>query len=129
MGSIVSTAAASELPGPVSIAIVSMPPPKVKSRPGCTVVAKPETSEELHAILAGFVGPTRSEEGCINYDFHVDANDPCVFMFYENWRSKAEFERHLAKPHLKPLFERLEELLARPVEIKNYVMLSKLAPW
>ena len=32
-----------------------------------TVVAKPETREELHATLSGFVEPTRAEEGCINY--------------------------------------------------------------
>ena len=92
-----------------------------------TVVSKPETREELHAILSGFVEPTRAEEGCINYDFHVDPGDPCTFMFYENWRSKSDLDSHLATPHLKPLFDRLDELLAKPVEIKNYVMLSEPA--
>ena len=92
-----------------------------------TVVAKPETREELHKILSGFVEPTRAEVGCINYDFHVDPADPCVFMFYENWRSKDDLDRHLAMPHLKPLLGRLDQLLARPVEIRNYVMLSQLA--
>ncbi|MEW6630250.1 MAG: antibiotic biosynthesis monooxygenase, partial [Pseudomonadota bacterium] len=37
-----------------------------------TVVAKTETREELQEILSRFVEPTRAEEGCINYDFHVD---------------------------------------------------------
>jgi quinol monooxygenase YgiN len=92
-----------------------------------TVVAKPETREELSAILAALVEPTRAEDGCINYDFHVDPDDPCVFMFYENWRSKSDLDRHLGTPHLKPLFDRLDELLARPVEIKNYMMLSRPA--
>ena len=92
-----------------------------------TVVAKPETREELQKILSGFVEPTRAEEGCINYDFHVDPADPCVFMFYENWRSKDDLDRHLAMPHLKPLFDRLDQLLARPVEIRNFVMLSRVA--
>ena len=90
-----------------------------------TLVAKPETREELQMILAGFVEPTRTEEGCINYDLHVDPDDPCTFVFYENWRSKADLDRHLAAPHLKPLFSRLDELLARPVGIKSYVMLSE----
>ena len=92
-----------------------------------TVVAKPETREELQAILSSFVEPTRAEDGCINYDFHVDPADPCVFMFYENWRSKDDLDRHLAMPHLKPLFGRLDQLLARPVSIQNYVMLSQMA--
>jgi quinol monooxygenase YgiN len=93
-----------------------------------TVVAKPETRDELREILSGFVGPTRAEQGCINNDFHIDPDDPCVFMFCENWRSKADLDRHLAMPHLKPLFDRLDTLLARPIEIKNYVMLSDQTP-
>lgn len=92
-----------------------------------TVVAKPETREELREILSGFVASTRAEPGCINYDFHVDPADPCVFVFYENWRSKDDLDLHLASPHLKPLFGRLDQLLAQPVEIRNIVMLSKMA--
>ncbi|CDX14112.1 conserved hypothetical protein [Mesorhizobium plurifarium] len=92
-----------------------------------TIVAKPETREELQAILSGFVEPTRAEEGCINYDFHVDAADLCVFMFYENWRSKDDLDRHLAMPHLKPLFGRLDDLVARPVDVRRFVMLSRMA--
>jgi len=89
------------------------------------VVAKDETREEVRRILAAQVTPTRAESACINYDFHVDANDPNVFMFYENWRSKADLDAHLEAPHLQPLFSRLDELLARPVEIKFYEMLSE----
>ena len=96
--------------------------------PGCTiigtVVAKPDTREELQAILAAQVDPTRAEEGCINYDFHVDASDPCVFVFYENWRSQEDLDNHLTKPHLKPLFDRQGELLARPVDIRHLTMIS-----
>ena len=88
------------------------------------VVAKDETREELREILNAQIAPTRAEPGCINYDFHVDAEDPNVFMFYENWRSKDDLDAHLKAPHLKPLFGRLDELLARPVEIKFYEMLS-----
>ncbi|MER8589986.1 MULTISPECIES: putative quinol monooxygenase [unclassified Mesorhizobium] len=92
-----------------------------------TVVAKPETREELQKILSSFVEPTRVEDGCINYDLHVDPVDPCVFMFYENWRSKDDLNRHLAMPHLKPLFGRLDDLVARPVDVRRFVMLSHIA--
>lgn len=89
------------------------------------VVAKDGTRAELREILAAQVGPTRAEGGCINYNFHVDTKDPNVFMFYENWRSKSDLDAHLQTPHLQPLFGRLEELLARPVEITFYEMLSE----
>jgi quinol monooxygenase YgiN len=92
-----------------------------------TVVAKPETREELERLLAAQVAPTRAEPGCLNYDFHADAEDPCTFVFYENWRSQADLDAHLAMPHLRPLFSQIERLLARPVDIRHLTMLSEMA--
>ena len=92
-----------------------------------TVTARPETRDELHELLTAQVAPTRAEEGCINYDYHVDAADPCAFVFYENWIDKAALDAHLAMPHLQPLFSQLGRLLARPVDIRPLTMLSRPA--
>ena len=89
-----------------------------------TVTARPETRVELEDLLMAQVKPTRAEAGCINYDFHVDAADPCVFVFYENWTSRSALDTHLAMPHLLPLFSQLDRLLARPVDIRPMSMLS-----
>ena len=92
-----------------------------------TVTARPETREELQALLAAQVAPTRAEAGCLNYDFHADASDPCIFVFYENWRSQVDLDAHMGMPHLAPLFTQLDRLLARPVEIRHLTRLSPLA--
>ena len=92
-----------------------------------TVTARPDTRAELAALLAAQVAPTRAEPGCLNYDYPVDAADPCCFVFYENWRTQADLDAHLAMPHLAPLFLQLDRLLARPVEIRHLVMLSDMA--
>jgi quinol monooxygenase YgiN len=92
-----------------------------------TVTARPETREELAALLQAQVAPTRAEAGCINYDFHCDASDPSVFVFYENWTSRAALDAHLEMPHLKPLFTQLDRLLACPVDIRPLTMLSDRA--
>ena len=91
-----------------------------------TVTARPETRAELHALLTAQVTPTRAEPGCINYDFHVDAADPCIFVFYENWTSRAALDTHLAMPHLQPLFSQLDRLLAVAVDIRPLTMLSAM---
>lgn len=90
-----------------------------------TVTARPDTREELLALLAAQVAPTRAEAGCIDYDFHTDAADPCVFVFYENWTDRAALDAHLAMPHLQPLFSQLDRLLACPVDIRPLIMLSE----
>ena len=92
-----------------------------------TVTARPETRAELLTLLQAQVAPTRAEDGCINYDFHVDAADPCVFVFYENWTDRAALDAHLAMPHLQPLFSQLDRLLACPVDIRPLTMLSEWA--
>lgn len=89
-----------------------------------TVTARPDTREELLALLHAQVAPTRAEGGCINYDFHVDAADPCVFVFYENWTDRAALDAHLAMPHLRPLLSQIDRLLACPVEIRPLTLLS-----
>lgn len=92
-----------------------------------TVTARPETREELASQLAAQVAATRAEEGCINNDSHVDAADPCVFVFYENRTDRAALDTHLAMPHLQPQFSQLERLLACPVDIRPLAMLSDWA--
>jgi quinol monooxygenase YgiN len=98
------------------------------TKPGCTiigtVVAKPEKRDELMRILAAQVAPTRAEPGCINYDFHCDKADPNIFVFYENFVSKEALEDHLKMLHLEPLMDRMDELLAEPVNIRYLEMLS-----
>lgn len=89
-----------------------------------TVIARPECRTELEELLHGQVEPTRAEPGCINYDFHVDAADPCVFVFYENWTSQAALDTHLKMPHLAPLMSQIDRLLAVPVDIRHLTMLS-----
>jgi quinol monooxygenase YgiN len=98
------------------------------TKPGCTiigtVVAKPDKRDELMRILAAQVAPTRAELGCINHDFHCDESDPNTFAFYENFVSKEAHEEHLKKAHLKPLIDRLDELLSEPVNIRHLEMRS-----
>jgi quinol monooxygenase YgiN len=65
-----------------------------------------------------------AEPGCINYDFHVDAADPFVFLFCENWTDRAALDAHLAMPQIQPLFSQLDRLLACPVDIRPLTMLS-----
>ena len=67
--------------------------------PRCTLTAtlqgRPEKRKELMALLESFVPRSRAEKGCIDYHFHVGADDPNVFYFYENWTSRADLDVHL----------------------------------
>lgn len=56
--------------------------------------------EETKAVLTGLIAPTRAEPGCLEYWLHQDNDDPEEFMFYENWTSRAAWDKHMELPHL-----------------------------
>ena len=93
-----------------------------------TVVARfrsrPGAEEKLKAELLSLVAPSRADRGCINYDLHQSPDDPALFMFHEDWTSREALDAHLATPHLDAFDERTKDLLAEPVEITFWEMIS-----
>ena len=95
----------------------------------CTVIAcfyaKPEKALELEKILQNFVVQTRQESGCVNYDLHKSNDDPNVFVFYENWRSREDWDVHNQRPFLTSFLEKRTDYLTKEIEVTTYTMLSE----
>lgn len=75
------------------------------------ITAKPGCEDQVRQGLLGLVGPTLKERGCLNYDLHVDNDDPAVFAFHENWESEADLDRHLESDHIKAFQKAGEEII------------------
>jgi quinol monooxygenase YgiN len=86
------------------------------------VKAKPGMEETAKQELLALVGPTRKEEGCINYDLHQSPDHKGHFRFYENWTSKELLDRHLQSAHVKRFIAKVDQLLAEPPEITLWEM-------
>jgi quinol monooxygenase YgiN len=86
--------------------------------------AKPSMEEEVKKELMGLVAPSRTDKGCINYDLHQSVDDPCLFVFYENWESKSDLDAHLGLPHVQAALGKVGPLLAEPPEL---TLLKKLS--
>ena len=43
---------------------------------------------------------TRTEAGCISYEFFADINQPGRMLLFEEWESRDALDAHLASPHL-----------------------------
>ena len=87
--------------------------------------ARPGSEEETHDLLLSLVAPTLEEDGYIDYLLHRSNDDPGLFLYYENWRSKEDLDEHLAMPHLTTLFEKKDYLLAEPIDVKLFTMTSQ----
>ncbi|NTV57372.1 MAG: antibiotic biosynthesis monooxygenase [Deltaproteobacteria bacterium] len=88
------------------------------------VKAKAGMEEPVRNELMALVSPTRSEVGCVNYDLHQSEEDKSLFMFYENWDSMEDLERHRGSAHLKAFREKAGGLLEKPIEVTLFKMVS-----
>jgi len=86
--------------------------------------AKPGQEANLRQELLALIPTTRQEPGCINYDLHQATDDPCSFLFHENWTNKQLLDDHLNRPHLKALLAKADALLAEPPRITLWEMIG-----
>ena len=88
------------------------------------IKARPGQEAALREVLLTLPGPTRQEAGCINYDLHEHASEHGWFVFHENWRSKADLDRHLATPHVTAALAKAGPLLAEPPRIHLWTRIA-----
>lgn len=68
-----------------------------------SIRAKAGHSRVLGNRLLQMVEATRKEPGCLEYAIHVSKQDPELWCFYENWRSKADLQVHFETPGFKAM--------------------------
>ena len=85
-----------------------------------TLEAKSGKEVELERELFALTQTTLEEEGCINYDLLRALQTPGKFVFYENWASQEDFDRHVAADHTKAFLAKAQGLLAKPAQIEPY---------
>ena len=66
----------------------------------------------LEAELRALIGPTRKEEGCLQYDLHRGADHPGTYLFHEVWESREHHVAHTRTPHFLRWNARKDALLA-----------------
>jgi quinol monooxygenase YgiN len=81
------------------------------------IKAKPGKESQVREALLSLVAPSRKDAGCLNYDLHQALDNPALFLFHENWTSKAHLDQHLQKPEFQAVLARVGQLAAEPPQI------------
>ena len=84
------------------------------------ITAKKGKERETLAGLQGLVTSTLKEEGCINYDLHVSAEEEGVFLFYENWASYDLWQKHMESDHIKAFKEVAVDFIGGETELSTW---------
>lgn len=64
------------------------------------ITAVPGKEELVRNALEKLIPPTRAEAGCLQYDLHVDNENPGFFLFFENWENRELWQDHMASAHI-----------------------------
>lgn len=61
------------------------------------------TREDIAALthaISAMEAASRSEQGCLDYTFSIELNDPEVIRITEKWDSLEALKAHFATPHM-----------------------------
>jgi len=81
------------------------------------VRAKAGKEDALREVTLPLVGQVRAEPNNLLYFLHEDRQAPGHFVFYEIFKTQADFEAHNATPHVQAWFARLPELAEGGVKV------------
>ncbi|WP_310619526.1 putative quinol monooxygenase [Flexibacterium corallicola] len=84
------------------------------------VRVKSDAIQEAKDVLGALAIGSRTEAGCVSYDYFQSEDDASVFISVEQWRSVEAEEEHWNTPHLKTALESLAPLLEGEAVINKY---------
>ena len=70
----------------------------------------------MEQALTTNAAATRNESGCVSYS--VVRGDNGLFMTVERWRTRADFDQHMATPHVQTLLAAITPMVASAPDIQ-----------
>jgi quinol monooxygenase YgiN len=65
-----------------------------------TVRVPPENLDGLRPRMAEMIAASRAEEGCLDYNYAEDVNQPGLILVFERWRDWDALNAHFKTEHL-----------------------------
>lgn len=85
-----------------------------------SIVAKPDSFDELMALSLEHVRRSRAEEGCLSHGVHRDAENPLRLVFLERWTDLAAISAHFQVAASREFVRRAREMAAQEPELNLY---------
>ena len=92
------------------------------------IIAKAQVKPDMRAkfieAAEALVAATRSEAGCIAYEFYESPSAPGSFVMVERWADEAAIDRHFTTPHMAAFFGVAGECVTAPPQIEEFTIAS-----
>ena len=88
------------------------------------LAARPGKADDLQALLAGMVEPSRNEPGNLRWDIWRDQADATRFVLDELYVDSAAVAAHRQTPHFQAYFARINDLAERTALVVDPVAVA-----
>lgn len=85
-----------------------------------TVKTSKEDIASMKEAIASMEAASRAEEGCRDYTFSVELNDPDVLRITEKWDSVEALQAHFATPHMAEFQSAMATMASPSVDLSFY---------
>ena len=85
-----------------------------------SILAKPETFEELRRLGLAHTQRSRAEAGCEHHAVHIDVENDLRLVFAERWTDRDALLAHFAEPNARAFIAQVRKLAAEPPSISIY---------
>lgn len=89
------------------------------------ILVVPDSIEAFKGIAGEILTETRKEEGCVQYQLLQDIENPCLFLFFEEYKNEEAQVFHSQQPYLASFRERRDPMLQEPAKATVYVVSEK----
>ncbi|MGY4395231.1 quinol monooxygenase YgiN [Sphingomonas sp. UYAg733] len=85
-----------------------------------SIIARPDSFDELRQASLDHVHRSRAEDGCISHSVQVDCENPLRLFFYERWRDMAALKAHFVQPGSAEFIGAVRKLAASSESVSVY---------
>lgn len=89
-----------------------------------TFPVKPELREDALELMHKMAVASRTEFGCISYEFYVGLTDPNKLLLFQEWESVDALQGHFDTDHMEDFLKVLPEVLDGEVTTRRYEVRS-----
>jgi quinol monooxygenase YgiN len=85
-----------------------------------TFPVRAEVRDEALDLMRQMAEASRSEEGCISYEFYVGLTDPNTLLLFQEWESVDALQGHFETTHMEEFLKVLPDVLDGEVATRRY---------
>jgi quinol monooxygenase YgiN len=85
-----------------------------------TFPVKVDVRDDALELMRQMATASRSEEGCISYEFYIGLTDPNTLLLFQEWESVDALQGHFETDHMEEFLKVLPNVLDGEVATRRY---------